>query len=252
MKVTPIKTERVTVGGGTIFQLLDKHLPGLPEKSVLVVTSKIVSICEGRTVPVEGTDKAKLVRREADYYMPAEKSRYGFEFTITRNTLIPVSGIDESNGNGQYILWPENPQKSANEIRHYLKNRFNLKNIGVIVTDSTCMPLRWGTMGIAIAHSGFKPLNDYIGKNDLFGRPYKVSRAGVASGLAAAAVTVMGEGAEQTPIAMIEDIPFIVFQKHDPTLADINQLLVAREDDLFGPFLESVKWEHGKNGKDKQ
>ncbi len=249
MVITPIKTDKLLAGAQKISEVLDKSLNRFEEGSILAITSKIVSLCENRTVDIEGTDRNNLVRDEADFYMSGEKSRYGFSFTITKNTLIPVSGIDESNGNGKYVLWPLDPQKSANEIRRYLQGRFNVKESGVIITDSTCMPLRWGTIGIALAHSGFKPLNDYVGKPDLFGRPFKVSRAGVASGLAAAAVVTMGEGAEKTPLAVIEDVPFINFQDHNPTPNDIKELLVAPEEDLYGPFFEAVEWKSGKGGK---
>lgn len=246
MVITPIKTRRVVPGKQSIFDVLDESLNELSEKSVLAITSKVISLCEGRVIPIDKIDKEELVKQESDHYMPEGTSKYGFQFTITGNTLIPSSGIDESNGNGHYILWPANPQKTANDIRKYLRKKFGVKNLGVIITDSTCMPLRWGTIGIALAHSGFKPLNSYIGKPDLFGRPFKVSRSGVASGLAAAAVVAMGEGNEQTPIAILEDLPFVIFQDHDPTTKDINELIVARKDDLFEPFLGSVEWRKGK------
>lgn len=249
MIITPVKTDKVLPRSHKIFELLDNHLPEVPEKTVVAITSKIVSLCEGRVLPMEDADKEKLVREEAEYFLPSSLSKYDYPFTITKNTLIPASGIDESNGSGHYILWPIDPQETANEIRAYLKERFQLKEVGVIITDSTCMPLRWGTIGIALSHSGFKPLNSYVGKPDLFGRPFKVSRAGVASGLAAAAVVAMGEGSEQTPIAVIQDVPFIKFQDHDPTKKDIAQLLVAKDKDLYGPFFEAVNWEQGKNGK---
>lgn len=248
MIVRPVKTERIEAGQKTIYEVLDKSLDEVQEKSLVALTSKIISLCENRVVPIGEVDKESLVRQEANYYMPSGSSPYGFQFTITNNTLIPSSGIDESNGNGYYILWPQDPQKTANSIRSYLQKRFQLKAVGVLITDSTCMPLRWGTIGIALAHSGFKPLNDYVGKPDLFGRPFKVSRAGVASGLAAAAVTVMGEGDEQTPVAVIEDLPFIKFQTGNPTTKDIYELIVAREEDLFGPFLDSVEWKKGNAG----
>jgi len=49
----------------------------------------------------------------------------------------------------------------------------------------------------------------------LFGRELTLSKANIASGLASAAVTVMGGGFEQIPLAVIEDIPFVDFVDHD-------------------------------------
>lgn len=246
MVVRAIKTEIIHPSQRTLVQILDKSLGELNENSVVAITSKIVSLCEGRIVPANELGKDDLIRQESDYYMTAD-NKYGFNFTLKNNTLIPMSGIDESNGDGCYILWPKDPQKSANEIRKYLKDRFKLKEVGVVITDSTCMPMRWGTVGIALAYSGFAATNNYIGEKDLFGRPFRVSRAGIASGIAASAVLAMGEGAEQTPIAVIEDVPFIQFQDQNPTTEELETFYIAqKEDDLFAPFLNAVKWQKGK------
>ena len=126
-----------------------------------------------------------------------------------------------------------------------MQERFKVNHVGVIITDSTCTPLRWGTTGIALAHSGFIAIHDYIGRPDLFGRPLEVSKANISGGLAAAAVVAMGEGAEQTPLCLIEDATFVVFQDSDPTDDELKSLYIPIEDDLFAPFLTSVAWERG-------
>jgi F420-0:gamma-glutamyl ligase len=177
---------------------------------VVVVTSKIVSLCENRVVPLADTSKKQLVEQEASQYLASELSQYGHLFTITNDTLIPSAGIDESNGDSHYVLWPKDPQASANAIRAHLASKHQLDNIGVIITDSTSQPLRRGISGIVLAHSGFLALKDYRGQPDLFGRPLGVSVANVASGLAAAAVLAMGEGAEQTPLALAARKPLVL------------------------------------------
>jgi F420-0:gamma-glutamyl ligase len=231
MRVSGIKTRRISAGNLTTSELLDESINELKENSVIAITSKVVGICEGRVVPIGQADKDELVRQEAEYYLPKSASQYNYSFTITHGTLIPVAGIDESNGDGNYILWPEDPQASANQIHAYLQEKFGVKNLGVIITDSTARPLHYGTEGVCIAFSGFATMNDYRGKPDLFGRPFKVSISNVADALASAAVLVMGEGTEQTPIAIVEDIPFVTI----------------KEDDLFAPFLSKVDWQKGKN-----
>jgi dihydrofolate synthase / folylpolyglutamate synthase len=248
MKVTPIKTRKVVPGSGSLKQLLDDYITDLPEKSVVAVTSKVVAIVEGRVAPIAGTDKEELIKHESDLYLPSALSKYKYHFTITNNTLISVAGIDESNSGGDYyVLWPKDPQKTANDIRAHLSSKFKLKNLGVIITDSTCMPLRWGTLGIALSYSGFAATNSYIGKPDLFDRPFKVSQSGVAIGLAAAAVLAMGEGTEQTPLAIIEDLPFVKFQGRDPTQAELEKFYITNyEDDLFAPFIQNVPWQKGR------
>ncbi|MEK7577977.1 MAG: coenzyme F420-0:L-glutamate ligase [Patescibacteria group bacterium] len=202
MNIKAIKTEPVTKETGDIYTLLEKSISSLEENSVLVVTSKIVSICEGRIIKIGTTDKDTLIAQEAEYYLPHTESKYDVTLTINHNLLVPTAGIDESNGNGYYILWPKDPQKSANSIREYLIKRFLRNHVGVIITDSRSSPLRWGTTGVSLSHSGFLALNNYIGEPDVFGRTLTMTKANIADGMAMGAVTVMGEGREQTPLAL--------------------------------------------------
>jgi coenzyme F420-0:L-glutamate ligase len=247
MIVTALKTDKLAPGAPAIETVLDKSLSSLAENTVLAVTSKIVAICEGRTIPIANIDnKRSLIIQEADHYLPEFIEEFDFTFTISHRTLIPSSGIDESNGNGHYILWPKDPFASANRIRQYLIQRFSLNNVGVIITDSTARPLHYGTEGVTIGYSGFAPANDYRGTKDLFGRKMKVSVSNVADALASAAVLVMGEGTEQTPLAIIEDLPFVNFQDHNPTKEELNRFLLEHmDDDLFAPLLRNSKWQKG-------
>jgi F420-0:gamma-glutamyl ligase len=245
MIVTPVHTPRIEANSTELLALLDQVLPALSEGCVVAITSKIVSLCEGSVVPIDTTDKEQLVIQESNLYLPATLSKYGHHFTITNNTLIAVSGIDESNGNGYYILWPKDSQATANRVRAYLKDKYHLNELGVIITDSTCHPLRRGTGGITLAYSGFRALNNYIGTPDLFGRNFAVSQADVAGGLAAAAVLQMGEGTERTPIAILSDLSFVTFEDHDPSPEELAEVIMPIEDDLFAPFLTAVSWRKG-------
>lgn len=246
MIVRPIKTDKILPGKQDIFAVLDKAITQLDEESVVVITSKILALCEGRVESTEGTDKEALIKRESDYYLPASISRYGYHFTLTRNTLISVAGIDESNSGGDYyVLWPKDPQKSANDIRRYLTDKFKLHKLGVIVSDSTSLPMRRGTLGIPIGYSGFKATNNYVGTPDLFGRDFTVSHGGVAIGLAAAGVLAMGEGTEQTPIAVVSDFPLVHFQNEDPTAEELAELYIDPKEDLYEPFIGKADWQKG-------
>jgi putative folate metabolism gamma-glutamate ligase len=246
MKVTPVKTHPITSRDRDLLAVLDRHLPALAERSIVAVTSKIVAICEGRVVRIGDVAKAVLVEQEADYFLPASESKYGFTLTIRHNLLIPSAGIDESNGDGYYILWPQDPQRSANQIRQHLAERFSLSEVGVLITDSASRPLLWGVSGVALAHSGFAAIKDYVGHPDVFGRPLSVTKANVRDALAAAAVLVMGEADEQTPLAIIYDVPFVTFQGRDPTEEELAALQIAIEDDLYAPLLTRVPWQEGK------
>lgn len=246
MKITPVKTHKITIKDNNIFAILDTYIPSLSENSVVAITSKIVAICEGRVVPFQGADKDVLVKQEADYYLPKEDNKYGFFLTIKHDIMIASAGIDESNGNGYYVLWPENPQQCANMIREYLMKKFALKHVGVIITDSKVTPLKRGVTGVSVAHSGFSALNNYIGEPDIFGHKLEVTKTNISEGLAASAVVVMGEGKEQTPLAVIEDIPFVRFQKRNPTPQELSLLHIPIEEDVFASILLKAEWKKGK------
>ncbi len=242
MQIKTIKTEKIRPNQTSIEQLLDAYFTTISEDTIIVITSKIVSLCEGNTSIKGDRSKNILAMSEADYYIDPSQNKYDVTLTIKNNQLIPSAGIDESNGDGHVIFWPKNPQVSANTAREYLCKKFPNTHIGVIITDSRTTPLRWGTTGTSIAHSGFSALNDFIGKPDVFGKPLTMTKVNVADALATAAVVVMGESNEQTPLAYITDVPFVEFQDRNPTPTELGSLSIAIEDDIYAPLLTSVEW----------
>jgi len=60
-----------------------------------------------------------------------------------------------------------------------------------------------------------------------------MTRVSVADCLASAAVLAMGEGSEQTPIAVIEDAP-VVFTKRN----EKGKLKIAPKDDVYRPVMK--------------
>lgn len=246
MKITPIKTHKITEKDKDITTVLDTYVTDIKENSVLAVTSKIISITEGRMTPLDKADKDGLIVQEAQYYLPRDENPYNVSFTITRNLLVATAGIDESNANDHYILWPKNSYESVNKIRFHLRKKFNLKNLGVIIIDSRTTPLRWGVTAFAIAYSGFKPLKDYTGTPDLFGRKFVFEKLNIADGLAASAGLEMGEGNEQTPMALIEEIPHMQFVNSDPSEEELKAFAIDMNSDLYGPFLSKAEWKKGK------
>lgn len=243
MIVTPIKTNPVSPGD-SLFAILDTYISKLKEGSIVVITSKIVSLSENRVVKNDGTvDKHALTEKEADWILEDDPERnYGITLTITNDILAPSAGVDESNGNGYFVLWPENSKKTAQDIWEYLKKKHTIKNLGVIISDSRVTPMRWGTIGLGLAWCGFEPLHDYRGTPDIYGMTLRVTKQSIIDGLACAAVLTMGEGNEQTPLAVITDVPFVKFQNRPPTEEEITSLRISKEEDVFAPLLDSPKW----------
>ena len=244
MKVSPIKTPLVKKDSNLLL-LIKENIKSLPEKSVLVVTSKIVSLCQGRVLEKTSSgknDKHELARREADFYLEPDLSRYKMMLTIKDNVLAVNAGIDESNADGKLILWPEKLQKTTDDLWRSLRDHYRVKKVGLIVTDSRSIPLKWGVIGTAVTHCGFKALYDCRGENDLFGREIKISQINVAEAVAVAAVLEMGEVAERTPLCLVEEITKIEFQDRPPTKKELDYLRISMKDDVYEPILSRAPW----------
>jgi putative folate metabolism gamma-glutamate ligase len=245
MKVTTYKTKKI-VPGDKLFAVLDKYLPKLKERDVVVITSKIIAICQGQVVKNDGKiTKEELMIKEADFYLPEEYVNYGIYMTIKNNFVVASAGIDESNGGGYFILWPENLQQTTNEIWEYLRKRNKIQNLGIVVSDSKIIPMRKGTSGVGLSWCGFKPLRDYIGKPDIFGHNLRVTKASLVDGIAASAVLNMGEGKEQTPIAVVSEISNIDFVDRLPNVEEVKEMSINPDEDVYGKIFSSVKWLKG-------
>jgi len=243
MNIKPYKTHKIQPSEN-LFAILDQYLPKLEEKSVVAIASKIVGICEGRIVKKTSQEqKDKLIKQEAQYYLP--QKRMGYLMTINQDILVVNAGVDESNSDGSLSLWPKDLQKSANLIREYLTKKHRIKHLGVILTDSKVSPLRWGVTGYSLSHSGFKALNSYIGKKDIFGEKMHVEQSNIADSLATAAVVTMGEGNEQQPLAVVTDLPFVQFQSRNPSQKELDNLKIKTKDDMYASMLTAVDWKKG-------
>ena len=230
MIVKPIRTE-VFQECENLFSFIVKHIKSIPEKSILVITSKVVALSEGRTVVAKDERaKGKIIRKESDFAVPTKF----VWLTLKDGMLMASAGIDESNANGKLILFPRDSYKTADEIRKKLKKYFGVKKIGIIITDSRTAPLRAGVTAVALGYAGFSGIKDYRGKPDIFGRRFHFSRVNVADSLATSAVFVMGEGNERYPLAIIEDIEEASVRFREKVLR--KEVIIGIEDDMYKPF----------------
>ena len=263
MKIKAIKTAVLRPPKDDLLRAIGGAIRSLQEKSIVVVTSKVVSIGEGRCVPASRyvsidpararREKDELTMREADLYLPREATPGAWcMHTIKNNIFIPSVGVDESNADGTYILWPRDPAASARRLWTWLRRRYHVRDLGVIITDSHTIPLRRGVLGISLAHYGFAPLRDYRGEQDLFGRELKMTQKNIPDGLAAAAVALMGEGDECTPLAIVTDVPWVRFGARlsgGTSRKPYSSFEIKTREDLYYPLLSAMKWKKGKGGK---
>jgi len=252
LTIKPIKTTRFTLGDD-LWDFLDQHLPQIVDGDILVVTSKIVSLAEKRVVAKLTDTKAEkhaLVKKEADWYLPASRSKYHVMLTIKDGTLAVNAGIDESNINaGYYLLLPQNAYASAAKIWRYLKEKYQINQVGVIISDSMTTSLIWGVFGNSLAHCGFQAINSKIGQKGLFGRPMKMTKINLPHSIAQAAVFAMGEVDEAQPLALVRGVAKITkiqFQNRPPTKKEIESIYIDLKDDIYAPVLTAAAWESSK------
>ncbi len=233
MHILSIKTRAFLPPKDDIFLTLEKISTRLREGDVLVVTSKIVAIGEGRCVKATTKeDKQKLIEQESES-RPLSRFKDSM-FSIKGNTIIASAGIDDSNGNGYSILWPRNPMQSAKRIWSFLRKKTGIKNLGIVISDSCCTPLRAGVMGVSIGFYGFHPVANHIGTKDIFGRVFRFSKSNIADSVATSGVLVMGETSEQMPMAIVRNAPHLVFTTRDTR----KELLIDPKKDIYYPMLK--------------
>ncbi|HVW71880.1 MAG TPA: coenzyme F420-0:L-glutamate ligase [Candidatus Paceibacterota bacterium] len=231
MQVKPIKT-RVFREGEDLVAFIRSYVKKLPERSVLVVTSKIVALAERRTaVRKDLRTKEQLIRKESDFAFPTK----WVWLTLKDGLVVASAGIDESNADGKFILLPRNSYRSAAQLRKRLMKLYRVKELGVIIPDSRTVPLRAGALGMAIGYAGMKGLRDYRGAEDIFGRAFKFERSAVADSLATAATLSMGEGAERCPLAVVTGAPVEFTDRVDP-----SELVIPLQDDMYLPFISRI------------
>lgn len=241
MHTRSIKTHRIALGE-SLEKILDQYVLEVKCGDILAISSKIVSLCQRRAVSKSSITKCELIQQEADSILYTDNNPYNLTLTIKHNILIPSAGIDESNGDNVYILYPENVQATAYALWEHLRVKFSIKNLGVIITDSHTTPMRRGVTGITLGWCGFKALYSYVNKPDIYGRLLHVTQINILDALAASAVFVMGEGDEQTPLAIISNAPKISFMTTPPTDEEEKNVIISMSEDLYAPLLMSAPW----------
>ncbi len=230
MNITTIKTSIFKVNQD-LLAFLTANLPTLNDGDIVVVTSKIVALAEGRIVSKNsGVTKEEIIKQESSFVLPTKYVR----LTVKDGAVMASAGIDESNAQDCFILLPADSFLVANQIRHYLLQQRQLQRLGVIITDSRSLPLRAGIAGVALGYAGFGGLRDYRGCPDIFGRPLHFSRVNLADSLAAAAVLCMGEADERQPLAVISEAPVIYCEQ-----VDRHELWIDSNEDIYAPLFKN-------------
>jgi coenzyme F420-0:L-glutamate ligase/coenzyme F420-1:gamma-L-glutamate ligase len=202
----------------------------LRDDDVVVVTSKVLSKCEGRIVaaPEDPEERDTLRRKLIDSEAVRVLARKG-RTLITENALGVVqaaAGVDGSNvGSTELALLPLDPDGSAAALRAGLSERLGV-TVGVVITDTMGRAWRNGQTDAAIGAAGLRVLHGYAGSIDRHGNELQVTEVAVADEIAAAADLVKGK-LTGIPVAVVRGL----------TLCDdgsnARTLIRPGEDDLF-------------------
>lgn len=221
MEIIPIHLEKES----SRFDIYDKITKNtqditIENYDILVISSKYLSISEGRikklddVIPSQNAIQMakkfhinpkmmELIIRESDEIFGG---LYGFVLTSVHKILAPNAGIDKSNVPKEHVvLYPKHPYESIENLR----NKFLInsgKKIGIVLSDSRILPMRKGTVGVALACSGFEPVIDLKGTKDLFGNVLKYTSQNVADCLASIGTLVMGESDASTPVIILRGL----------------------------------------------
>jgi coenzyme F420-0:L-glutamate ligase/coenzyme F420-1:gamma-L-glutamate ligase len=220
----------------------------LEDGDILVLAQKIVSKAEGRLVNLESivpsieaiklaeqSEKdprlVEMILRESNSVLRVCPGTIIVEHRL--GFICASAGIDHSNVCGEVgnsknwvLLLPEDPDRSAFEIRRKIKVATGIR-IGVMIIDSHGRAWRLGTIGTTIGISGIPGVIDMRGWKDLFAYQLKITTVAAADEVAAAASLVMGEAAEGIPAVHVHGFPYSLRE------SSTKELIRSKEHDLF-------------------
>jgi len=216
--------------GDDLVAAVSAAAPWLRDGDVVVVTSKVISKCEGRLVPAprDADERDRLRRKLIDQEAVRVLARKG-RTLITENRLGVVqaaAGVDGSNvGRDELALLPVDPDGSAARLRAGLRARLGVE-VAVVITDTMGRAWRNGQIDAAVGASGLAVLHGYSGVVDRHGNELMVTEVAIADEVAAAADLVKGK-LTAVPVAVVRGLTL----NDDGTTA--RQLLRPGEEDLF-------------------
>jgi coenzyme F420-0:L-glutamate ligase/coenzyme F420-1:gamma-L-glutamate ligase len=230
-----------------IASLTACQIPNLAQGAILVLAQKVVSKAEGRQVDLQSVAPGAEARALAEKtgkdprlveLILAEsrsivRTRPGLIIAEHRSGhILANAGIDASNiphepGTQSVLLWPKDPDASAQSLAIKLSQALGFP-VPVVISDSAGRPWRLGTVGFAIGCYGLEPIWDQVGEQDLFGREMVVTAPAVADALAAAASLVQGETHQGRPAVWVTGFAARLSER-----ANSRDLLRPAPGDLF-------------------
>lgn len=254
MQLFPVKTGTVKVGDDLVelvLRSLKKQHLKLEDHDIIALASKIVSYSQNRIVKLNEIRPSTKARNLGKKYSlepefaeillsEAEKVYGGVDkavLTLKDHMLTANAGIDNKNApSDSVVLWPENLVQWVDTFRNDIMQETGIR-VAVLVVDSGLIPLRVGTVGSALAVAGFRPVREWRGKPDLYGRTIMITRHAVADDLASSVHLLMGEATEKTPVVLVKQAPV----DFDDKVHGSEEMMMSFKDCIFMNALNGTK-----------
>ena len=187
---------------------------------ILVVSQKIVSKTEGRTLRLSevtpspraealalelGRDPklTEVILSESRRVIRAGKGVLVVE--THHGWICANAGVDQSNVDADTAcLLPEDSDRSARALRDGLR-ALGGHELAIIIADTFGRPWREGLVNVAIGVAGLQPIKSYLGELDPAGHVLQATILALADELASAAEPIMGK-LDRIPVVIIRGL----------------------------------------------
>ena len=247
LSLTPLGTLPPVRPGDDLAGLVAAAAPAdLGDGDVLVVAHKVVSKAEARVrllTEVEPGERARGLAREhgkdprlvqvvLDESAELLRAVDGTLICVTHHGFVCANaGVDQSNASadgGELVLLPENPDRSAAQLRSGITRALGVRP-AVVIADSFGRAWRLGQTDVAIGAAGLVPLDQWIGHLDAFGRELRVTSIAIADCVAAAADLARAKDSLE-PVVLVRGLERFVTSEDGPGAAALRR---PPDQDLF-------------------
>lgn len=228
--------------GKIIVDAANRQNLSLRNSDVLIVAQKIVSKSEGSIVDLREVTPSKFAKKiarrarkdpshvEVILNQTKEIIRMQDHHLITETHhgfVCANAGVDRSNveDKSSVSLLPKDSDLSARRLRRRIKE-LSGTDVAVVISDTFGRPWRVGQINLAVGVSGMKPLFDYRGRKDLYGRSLKLTIMAVADELASAGELVMRKS-DGIPVTVVRGYQYL------RGTGSAKEIVRPRELDLF-------------------